>query len=502
MVAPPDRTGSVLDGKWRLERKLGEGGMGAVYAAVHVRNAKRVAVKILHDASDNAEILTRFQREGYVSNVIDDPGVVAVYDDAVAPDGTAYLVMDLLEGESIEDRAQARGGKLPWQEVLTIAHPALAVIQKAHERGIIHRDLKPSNLFLTSERRIKVLDFGLAGMTAPHLKVTGPTTPMMGTLGFMPPEQIRGEWSRVGPASDIWAMGATLFALLTGLCVHENGPPEQFLKRALVDPAPPIRSVDPTVPAEVAEIVDRALAVDPEARFRDAQEMRDAIGRAYDRLASGPLEPLVPSDERTPILDVSAHRMAPTERSAPSPRGPARAMTPGERPRVRPEEEATTRTLRSGDPVPSHSTPKEVGLSTPPLTLPPSVRTSRRALVLAGAVLVVGGLGVGTVMLLRNRGERVDAAPSRPDRDPATSAAPSFEAERAGPRAPDVVPEPRAPASVAPDPRPASTSAPKAVAASSARPPSPPPASSALPKSSAAPEAPPTAAPVDLDRRH
>lgn len=199
--------------------------MGTVYAAVHVRNGKRVAVKVLHPGIDGADVLARFQREGYLSNLVDDPGVVAVFDDGITDDGVAYLVMERLVGESLEERAERSGGRPPWQEILAIVRPALVTLGKAHAAGVVHRDLKPSNLFLTREGRIKLLDFGLAGYSAGAVeaRLTGPLTPMMGTLGFMPAEQALGDRSNVDVKSDLWSMGATMFALATKHCPHEMG---------------------------------------------------------------------------------------------------------------------------------------------------------------------------------------------------------------------------------------------------------------------------------------
>ena len=489
--------------------------MGAVYAAVHLRNGKHVAVKLLHEASDNAEILTRFQREGYVANVLDDPGVVDVFDDGVAEDGTAYLVMELLRGESIEDRAQRRGGRLPWGEVLSVAYPVLGVLEKAHSHGIVHRDLKPSNLFLTLDRQIKVLDFGLAGMAnALNLRVTGPDTPTMGTLGFMPPEQVRGEWDRVGPKSDIWAMGATLFALLTGLCVHENGPPAGFMKRALMDPAPPLLSLVRDVPIEVAAIVDRALAFAPEDRFADAAEMRAAVQSAYDVLSSEPLEPLIPSEDQTPLLDFYAHRLGPTVRSD--------AHAPTTLEGSQPVQGRSPRAVTTGPPVaqgtlrseetPSLSTAFRggIGLSAPPLTLPPSVRPSRRILIAttsAGLAL----LALAAWFMIRRSETVDDSSAGRLSSAPSGESAPSGASGPSSAVQPTVTPRPSASESassssasrsVAPDE--GSSSPTKSLA------PVPPPhvkvSASAASQPSAAPIPSVTAAPApsgpDLDRRH
>src|SRR5262249_53641066 len=167
-----ERVGRVLNEKWTLERLLGVGGMAAVYAARH-RNGARGAVKVLHpDLSSHKEVRERFLREGYAANRVEHPGAVKVTDDdiiATGPDArTAYLVMEILEGESLQDRLE-RGPAVGEREFLSIAEAVLDVLEAAHDRGVIHRDLKPENLFLVRATpegapavRVKVLDFGLA----------------------------------------------------------------------------------------------------------------------------------------------------------------------------------------------------------------------------------------------------------------------------------------------------------------------------------------------------
>jgi serine/threonine-protein kinase len=154
------RVGSVLREKWRLDALLGVGGMAAVYSATH-RNGSRVAVKILHpELSVNVQVKTRFLREGYVANAVGHDGAVRVSDDDTAEDGAAFLVMELLDGETLEDRRMRFGGRLSEDEVLAMAEQLLDVLAAAHAKGVVHRDLKPENVFLTRAGQVKVLDFG------------------------------------------------------------------------------------------------------------------------------------------------------------------------------------------------------------------------------------------------------------------------------------------------------------------------------------------------------
>jgi len=156
------RVGSTLRDKWRLDVLLGVGGMAAVYAATH-RNGSRVAVKILHPGmSTNAFVRERFMWEGYAANAVGHEGAVKVIDDDEAEDGSLFLVTELLDGETLEERRMRSGGRLTQQEVLLVIDQVLGVLVAAHAKGIVHRDLKPENVFLTRAGQIKVLDFGLA----------------------------------------------------------------------------------------------------------------------------------------------------------------------------------------------------------------------------------------------------------------------------------------------------------------------------------------------------
>lgn len=283
------RLGRVLRGKWRLDELLGVGGMAAVYAATH-RNGKRAAVKVLRpEVALLSDVKARFLREGYLANKVGHPGAVSILDDDTDEDGTVFLVMELLNGETLEQR-WARQGNLPWEEMLVIAHQALDVLVAAHEQGIVHRDIKPGNLFVDVESGVKVLDFGIARLQELHLgkSATGHDK-ALGTPGFMPPEQARGRSDWVDARSDVFGMGATMFAALTGRHVHEADTVNEQLMLAMTAPAPPIAEHASGLPAEVARIVDKALRYERDERYPDARSMRDAIARAYEAEVGSPI---------------------------------------------------------------------------------------------------------------------------------------------------------------------------------------------------------------------
>lgn len=273
------RIGSVLRGKWRIDRLLGIGGMAAVYEGTH-RNGKRGAVKMLHlEYSTDADTRTRFLREGYVANTVNHPGAVSVFDDDVAEDGSVFIVMELLLGKTLEELSQSRPDKrLGILETLRITEKLLDILAAAHEKGVVHRDLKPDNIFVMEDGTVKVLDFGIARMrdVQASAKMTK-TGNAMGTPAFMPPEQALGEWDRVDGRTDLWAVGATMFTMLTGRYVHEADSLNQLLLKAMTHPAPAVRTVLPGLPSDVAELIDKVLSFDPTQRFADARAMQAAV---------------------------------------------------------------------------------------------------------------------------------------------------------------------------------------------------------------------------------
>jgi serine/threonine-protein kinase len=285
-----ERVGSVLNEKWTLERLLGIGGMAAVYAARH-RNGAKAAVKVLHaDLSRHREVRERFLREGYAANRVDHPCAVKVMDDDVVvggPDaGTAYLVMELLEGESLQDRLE-RGPPVGEREFLAIAETVLDVLESAHEHGVVHRDLKPENLFLVrgegDERpRVKVLDFGLArlldGQTITSYGLA------LGTPSFMSPEQAAGRIDEIDGRTDLFSLAATGFRLRTGRRIHEGSNPVELVAKMAHFAAPKIETFSPEVSPSFARVIDRALEFKREDRYASAAEMRDDVRKAIVEL--------------------------------------------------------------------------------------------------------------------------------------------------------------------------------------------------------------------------
>ncbi|MCA9584011.1 MAG: protein kinase [Myxococcales bacterium] len=304
------RVGTRVRGKYRVDKLLGVGGMGAVYAATH-RNGSKVALKVLHpQLSMLGDIRARFAREGYVANAVNHPGVVRVIDDDETEDGAVFLVMELLEGDTAEARARRFAGRLPVEEVVTIADGLLSVLAAAHDAGIVHRDIKPENVFLTNEGVVKVLDFGIARLRAasigedmdvevasamPHLRTrTGVT---LGTPAFMPPEQALGRTDEVDALSDLWAVGATMFALLTGRIVHDVGTHMEIVIAAATAQARSVAAVAPDLPTGLVAVVDKALAFKREDRWPSAAAMLEALRAAVPQAQPGSVKSIPGSEQ-------------------------------------------------------------------------------------------------------------------------------------------------------------------------------------------------------------
>ena len=273
------RVGTVVIGKWTIDARIGSGGMATVYAATH-RNGHRAALKMLHTPlSRDESTRARFLREGYVANAVGHAGVAHVEDDGVTEDGCAFLVLELLEGETVEARRARTDGKMTLEEALDVGDAALDVLAAAHGKGIVHRDVKPDNIFITLDARVKLLDFGLARMKAMQADATK-TGVTIGTPEFMAPEQAQGKRDEVDALSDVWAIGATLFTIITGQYVHDAVNLHEQLIASATKRARSVRALVPAVPTSIAVVIDRALELDKTDRWESAREMQRALRAA------------------------------------------------------------------------------------------------------------------------------------------------------------------------------------------------------------------------------
>ncbi|WP_438004045.1 protein kinase [Sorangium sp. So ce321] len=282
------RVGTVLNGAWRLDALIGLGGMAAVYAATH-RAGARVAIKLLHPerARDKVD-RARFLREKAIANTVNHPGIASVLADDVTEDGSPFLVMDLLDGETLLQRWKAQRGPLPPAEVLTLSEQILDVLAAAHEKGVVHRDLKPDNIFLTREGGVKLLDFGIARLRLPSGQTSLAGLRAMGTPAYMPPEQARARWDLVDARTDIWALGATMFSLLTNRYVQDAPTVNELFFLRMTCPIPSLARVEPSMHPAVVRVVDRALEFAQADRWPDARSMQAAVREALTLVALAP----------------------------------------------------------------------------------------------------------------------------------------------------------------------------------------------------------------------
>ncbi len=273
------RVGTTLRDKWRLDSLVGTGGMASVYAATH-RNGARFAVKILHSFG-RPDITELFLREGWIANHVDHPAIVRVIDDAIAEDGSPFLIMDLVDGKSLEQCAREENGRLSMHRVMVIADQLLDVVAAAHDKGIVHRDIKPENVLLARDGAVKLIDFGLAHLDNPSWGQEPESRTAVGTPAFMAPEQARRRSDLVGPCSDIWSIGATMFTLLSGRTVHVRNTVSELVMATASEQAPSLSLAMPGAPLPLARVIDRALALRPEDRWSSARAMKSALREAY-----------------------------------------------------------------------------------------------------------------------------------------------------------------------------------------------------------------------------
>jgi serine/threonine protein kinase len=283
------RAGDILGQKYLLGSVLGEGGMGVVFEAVHLKLRQRVAVKLLHpQAIAMPDAVARFEREARATGRTRSPHVAHVLDVDTTDDGLPYLVMELLEGRDLEAELRDRGA-LPIAEAVDYALQACAAMSAAHAAGVVHRDLKPANLFLCEQvsrehagrRVVKVLDFGISKVDHDARDASDTQARSAeGTPIYMSPEQVRSS-EDVDGRSDIWSLGVMLFEMLAGAPPF-LGTTTAAIAAIVADATPSLRALHPHVPVELERVIVRALAKRPEDRFASV----DAFATALSPFAS------------------------------------------------------------------------------------------------------------------------------------------------------------------------------------------------------------------------
>src|SRR5262245_47101037 len=273
MASSDSLINTLFDGRYRILRKLGSGGMANVYLAEDEELGRRVAIKILNDRYANDDLFVeRFRREAKSAAALSHPNIVSIYDRGEA-EGTYYIAMEVIEGRSLKEQIRMSGRLRPAQSI-AYARQILAALRFAHRNGIVHRDIKPHNILIGPEERLKVTDFGIARAGASQMTEAGS---IMGTAQYLSPEQARG--GDVGAPSDLYSVGIVLYEMLTGEVPFSGDSPVEIAMKHVNDPPRPPSARAPGIPADLDRIVVRALAKNPADRYQTAEEMDSDLAR-------------------------------------------------------------------------------------------------------------------------------------------------------------------------------------------------------------------------------
>jgi tRNA A-37 threonylcarbamoyl transferase component Bud32 len=449
----PVEIGQLIEGKYRIVRLVGEGGMGSVYEGENVRINRRVAIKVLHAAFvDNAEVMQRFEREAQAAGRIGNDHILEVLDLGSLPDGDHYIVMEFLDGESLSSRIRSRG-RMTAGELTPMIRQILVGLAAAHHVGIVHRDLKPDNIFILREKLgkadfVKIIDFGISKfqpLAGDGMKMTR-TGAVMGTPYYMSPEQASGS-HEADQRSDLYSIGVMMFEAMTGRVPFDAATFNQLMFKIVLAEVPRVETVVPDIDPAYSSIIAKAMARDVAFRFQDAHEFIQALD---NWAARGTAVSLPPPGNLAPEGLLAGGTHAGAQAAA---LGAGFARTPG----------------------PPLKTGGTWETSQPDLTTSPGLPRKRAGG--AGAVvgLLVGfgalaGLGLGAYKLLGNTDQTVATA-AQPASSPPAEAPPAPPA----PPAPEVRPEavplapitstaPPAVTSAAPAAAPAARVSPKAPA--------------------------------------
>ena len=403
---PVARVGSTVGGRWRLDELLGVGAASAVYRATH-RNGNEVAIRILHGpAAKLKEIRADFARNIASVNEIKQLGILPILDDGRAEDGAPFVVMELLEGEHLEQRRVRLGGKLPVYEVLEFTDDLLDTLIAAHAQRIVHGGIRPAHLFYASDGRMLVLDFGLVAARAAAGPELDPEAPAVAAAAsFLAPEQLTGEPGDVDEQTDVWAAGATMFALLTGRSPIEPG------DRNKDEAVRGVASVEPSLDPAVVALVDKALKRDPRQRWQSAEDMSEALHATYEKLYRRPME----LPDPPPAHPSAPSASPPPGKTSTAPAVPSPAKTGTAKPAV---------SLPPGPPPPRGSQSAKAVAKT--ASAPPAATAAPAAA--AGNAQSPAPAATATAV----------AAAAKPAESPAAAAAPAEPAKRASATAEDL----------------------------------------------------------------
>ena len=288
---------------YEVQVLIGAGGMGEVYRGHDPRLGRDVAIKILPGMfSRDPERLRRFEQEARATAALNHPNILAIYDVGTTDQAIPYVVSELLEGETL--RQCVESGPLPLRKTVDLALQMASGLAAAHAKGIVHRDLKPENLFLTKDGHLKILDFGLAKLVTPQgpdaktLSRETSAGAVMGTVGYMPPEQVRG--LDVDQRADIFAAGAIIYEMLSGKRAFHGDTAADTIQAILSHDPPALSGINPAVPPAFDRIVRRCLEKNAGERFHSVRDVAFALEAISDLPASGAVRSDVPAAQRSP----------------------------------------------------------------------------------------------------------------------------------------------------------------------------------------------------------
>jgi eukaryotic-like serine/threonine-protein kinase len=312
--------GSFFDGRYKIVRKLGAGGMANVYLAEDQELGRRVAIKILNDRHANDDqFVERFRREAKNAAALSHPNIVSIYDRGEA-EGTYYIAMEYLDGRSLKELIVTRG-PAPVPVAVDYARQILSALRFAHRHGIVHRDIKPHNVLVDGEGRVKVTDFGIARAGASQMTEAGS---IVGTAQYLSPEQARG--TNVDQRSDLYSLGVVLYELLTGATPFGGDTPVEIAMKHLSQVPEPPSVKRPSLPHDLDQLVMRSLAKEPDERYQSAEEMDADL----ERVARGVAVSRETEEFATQILSAQTGPMAATAATMIAP--PPRVVTPAQTP--------------------------------------------------------------------------------------------------------------------------------------------------------------------------
>jgi serine/threonine-protein kinase len=415
--------GQVIDGKYRITRLLGTGGMGAVYEGENVRIRRKVAIKMLHlSVSTQADVVKRFEREAQASALVGSEHICEVLDLGVLADNTRYMVMEYLDGETLSNRIRQHGRLLPHQTIPLLLQ-ILEALGAAHAAGIIHRDLKPDNVFILPQRSgtkdfIKILDFGVSKFAqtgGEEMNVTRAGA-VVGTPYYMSPEQAKGS-SAIDARTDVYAIGVLLYQATTGQVPYQAETFNELLFKIVLEVAPPPQVYVPDIDPEFAGIILKAMAREPEHRFQSCAEFAAALQSFHAARSSAlPAAPVAAPPARPPatqVLDLSQLPPLPAMTpqnlpQAPQQAPPHNASWPGAPPMMDPTMPMQASPIHATGPTwaqasgtqqpPAPGSPSATGASWGNASTATAPR-SRTPMIL-GAIGVVALVAVGAIVLV------------------------------------------------------------------------------------------------------